>query len=103
MANALEELQNYKAELEAKCIAKEAEIALQADYITEHWGKIIIKSIVGNSFKKDKEKRTEIIELLVADGIDTMIDIKQDPHHVKEKLMGAAKRSVSGILNLFFK
>jgi hypothetical protein len=101
--NALEELQNRKAELALKCKAKGEEISLQADYITEHLGEIAIKSIIGDRLKKGKEKKTEIIELLVAEGIDTAVNIQKDPHDIKEKLFDALKKSASGMLNLLFK
>jgi hypothetical protein len=101
--NALEELQNRKAELILKCKAKGEEIGKQTDYITEHFGEIAIKSIIGDRFKKGKEKKTEIIEFLVAEGIDTAINIQRDPHDIKDKLIGSLKKSASGVLNLFFK
>lgn len=101
--NALEELQSRKAELALKCKAKGEEINQQTDYITEHFGEIAIKSIIGDRFKKGKEKKTEIIEFLVAEGIDAAIDIQKDPHEIKDKLIRALKKSASGVLNLFFK
>ncbi len=101
--NALEELQSRKAELTLKCKAKGEEISQQTDYITEHFGEIAIKSIIGDRFKKGKEKKTEIIELLIAEGIDAAVNIQKDPHDIKDKLIGALKKSASGILTLFFK
>lgn len=101
--NALHELQSRKAELALICKAKGEEISQQTDYISEHWGEIVIKSIIGNRLKKGKEKKTEIIELLVAEGIDMAADIQKDPHDIKEKLFGALKKSASGVLNLLFK
>jgi hypothetical protein len=101
--NALEELQSHKAELALKCKAKGEEISQQTDYITEHFGEIAIKSIIGDRLKRGKEKKTEIIELLVAEGIDTAVNIQKDPHDIKEKLFSALKKSASGMLNLIFK
>lgn len=101
--NALEELQARKAELALKCKAKGEEISHQTDYITDHFGEIAIKSIIGDRFKKGKERKTEIIELLVTEGIDAAISIKKDPHDIKDKLLEAFKKSASGVLNLFFK
>jgi hypothetical protein len=101
--NALEELQNRKAELAIKCKAKGEEINKQTDYIAEHFGEIAIKSIIGDRLKKGKEKKTEIIELLVAEGIDVAVSIQKDPHGIKDKLLGMLKTSASGVLNLLFK
>jgi|SRR6185312_15135417 len=101
--NALEELQSRKTELALKCKIKGEEISKQTDYVTEHIGEIAIKSIIGDRFKKGKEKKTEIIELLVAEGIDTAANIQKDPHDIKEKLFSGLKKSASGILNLIFK
>lgn len=101
--NALEELQTRKAELALKCKTKGEEISKQTDYITEHIGEIAIKSIIGDRFRKGKEKKTEIIELLVAEGIDTAAYIQKDPHDIKEKLFNGLKKSASGILNLLFR
>lgn len=101
--NALEELQSRKAELTGKCKAKGEEINQQSDFIIEHFGEIAIKSIIGERFKKGKERKTEIIEFLVAEGIDAAVNIQKDPHDVKDKLIGALKKSASGVLNLFFK
>jgi hypothetical protein len=101
--NALEKLQERKAELSKKCKAKGEEINAQTDYITEHIGEIAIKSIIGNRFKKGKEKKTEIIELLVAQGIDTAVNIQKDPHDIKDKLFDAAKKTASGVINLLFR
>ncbi len=101
--SALEELQSRKAELAQKCKAKEEEIGLQVEYISGHIGHIAIKSIIGDRLKKGKEKKTEIIELLVAEGIDTAVEIQKDPHDIKDKLFSALKKSASGVLNLMFK
>jgi hypothetical protein len=101
--NALEELQSRKAELALKCKAKGEEISQQTDYITEHIGEIAIKSIIGDRFKRGKEKKTEIIELLVAEGIDAAVNIQKDPHDIKDKLFTAVKKSASGVINLLFK
>ena len=101
--NALEELQSRKAELAMKCKAKGEEINAQTDYITEHIGEIAIKSIIGDRFKKGKEKKTEIIELLVAEGIDAAVNIQKDPHDIKDKLFSAVKKSASGVINLLFR
>ncbi len=101
--NTLEQLQSRKAELAKKCKAKGEEINAQTDYITEHIGEIAIKSIIGNRFKKGKEKKTEIIELLVAQGIDVASEIQKDPHDIKDKLFGAAKKTASGVINLLFR
>jgi hypothetical protein len=101
--NALEELQGRKAELSRKCKAKGEEISAQTDYITEHIGEIAIKSIIGDRFKRGKEKKTEIIELLVAQGIDTAVNIQKDPHDIKDKLFDAAKKTASGVINLLFR
>lgn len=101
--DALEELQSRKAELALKCKAKGEEISQQTDYITEHFGEIAIKSIIGEKFKTGKEKKTEIIEFLVTEGIDAAVNIHKDPHDIKDKLIGTLKKSASGILNLLFK
>jgi len=101
--NALEQLQSRKAELAKKCKAKGEEINAQTDYITEHIGEIAIKSIIGDRFKKGKEKKTEIIELLVAEGIGVAAEIQKDPHDIKDKLFSAVKKSASGVINLLFK
>lgn len=101
--NALEELQSRKAELALKCKTKGEEISKQTDYITEHIGEIVVKSIIGDRFKKGREKKTEIIELLVAEGIDTAVNIQKDPHDIKEKIFNGLKKSASGVLNLIFK
>ena len=101
--NALEQLQSRKAELAAKCKAKGDEINAQTDYISEHVGEIVIKSIIGDRFKKGKEKKTEIIELLVAEGIDVAASIQKDPHDIKDKLFSAVKKSASGVINLLFR
>jgi len=100
--NALEELQSRKAELTLKCKAKEEEINKQTDYITEHFGEIAIKNIIGDRLKKGKGKKAEIIELLMAEGIDAAINIQKDPHDIKDKLIGALKKSASGVVNLLF-
>jgi hypothetical protein len=101
--NSLEKLQNRKAELEAKCKAKGEEINAQTDYIAEHIGEIAIKSIIGDRFKKGKEKKTQIIELLVAEGIDVAAGIQKDPHDIKDKLFTGVKKAASGVINLLFK
>lgn len=101
--DALQELQSLKNELALKCKAKEEQISGQADYIAEHITQIAIKSILGDRLKKGKEKRTEIIELLVAEGIDTVATIQNDPHDIKDKLLNALKKSASRVLNLLFK
>ncbi len=101
--NALAELQSRKAELAAKCKAKGEEINAQTDYITDHAGSIIIRSIIGDRFKQGKEKKSEIIELLVAQGIDTAVNIQKDPHDIKDKLFDAVKKSASGVINLLFR
>jgi hypothetical protein len=101
--NALKELQSRKAELVIACREKEEEIGQQAEYIIGHIGQIAIKSIIGDRLKKGREKKTEIIELLVTEGIDTAIDIKNDPHDIKDKLFEAVKKTASGVINLLFK
>ncbi|HTA28323.1 MAG TPA: hypothetical protein VK809_11070 [Bacteroidia bacterium] len=101
--NALEALHIRKAELALKCKAKEQEISLQAEYISEHLGGIVINSFIGDRFKKGKEKKTEIIELLVSQGVETAMDIQKDPHDIKDKLFSAVKKSASGVINLLFK
>jgi hypothetical protein len=101
--NALRELQSRKAELDIKCKTKAKEISNQADYITEHIGEIAIKSIIGNRFKKGKERKTEIIDFLIAEGIDVAVNIQKDPHDIKDKILYAVKKSASGLLNIFFK
>ena len=101
--NALKELQSRKAELAVKCREKEEEISQQAEYITGHIGQIAMKSIIGDRLKKGREKKTEIIELLVTEGIDTAINIKNDPHDIKDKLFDAVKKMASGVINLLFK
>jgi hypothetical protein len=101
--NAMKELQSRKAELAIKCKEKEDEISQQGEYIIGHIGKIAMNSIIGDRFRKGKEKKTEIIELLVTEGIDTAINIKNDPHDIKDKLFEAAKKTASGVINLLFK
>jgi len=99
--NALKELQSRQAELVLKCKEKEEEIGRQTEYITGHFGEIAIKSIIGDHLKKGSQ--TEIINFLVAEGIETAVTIQKDPHDIKDKLLDALKKSASGVLNLLFK
>ena len=99
----LEALHIRKAELTLKCKAKEDEISLQTEYITEHLGEIAIKSIIGDSFKKGKDNKTGIIQLLIAEGIDAAMNIQKDPHDIKDKLFSAFKKSASGVISLLFR
>ena len=101
--NALEELQNRKAELALKCKAKGEEINQQADYITGHLGEIAIKSIIGERLKKSTETKTGIIRLLVSESIDAAVSIKKDPTHIKDKLVDFGKKAGIGLLDLLFK
>jgi len=101
--NSLKELQSRKTELALKCKIKEEEISQQTDYITGHIGEIAIKSIIGDRLKKSKEKKAEIIELLITEGIDTALTIHKDPHDIKDKLLNVLKKSAWGVLNLLFK
>ncbi len=101
--NPLKELQSRKADLAKKCKAKGEEISAQADYITGHFGEIAIKSIIGDRFKRKSETKTEIIRVLVADAIDTAVDIKKDPANIKDKLIDFTKKAGTGILNALFK
>ena len=45
----------------------------------------------------------EIRKLLVGEGIETAINIKKDPHEIKDKLVTFFKESASGVLNLILK
>jgi hypothetical protein len=99
----LEELQSRKEEIAIKCKAKAEEINAQTDYITDNLGKIAIKSLIGNRLKHGSEMKSDILKILVAEGIDTAASIHKDPHDIKDKLYEGLKKITSGVLNLLFK
>jgi hypothetical protein len=102
--DAFEELRSRKAELAAKCKTKAEEISLQTDYIIGNFGKIAIGSLLGDILKKNNpDTKSEILKILVAEGIDTAVNIQKDPHHIKDKLLDALKKSATGVLNLLIK
>jgi hypothetical protein len=99
----LETLQKRKAELATLCKEKEKEMGAQVDYIGDNLGPIVLRSFIGSKGKKDSGTKSEIISLLISEGVETAFEIKQDPHHIKDKLVGFVKSAASGIINLLVK
>jgi len=97
----LETLQKRKAEIAILCKEKENEIGTQIDYISTNLGSIALKTLIGT--KKDNSTKAEIISLLVSNGVETAIEIQQDPHHIKDKLADYVKKAASGVINLLIK
>lgn len=102
--NAIEELQNRKAELSIQCKAKAEQISVQSDYIISNFGKIAIGSLLGDILKKNNpDTKSEIVKLLVAEGIDAAVNIQKDPHDIKDKLLDALKKAATGAVNILVK
>ncbi len=102
--DALEDLNKQKAELAVKCKAKSEQISRQTDYIIGNFGKIAIGSLLGDVLKKNNpDTKSEILKILVAEGIDTAVNIQKDPHDIKDKLIGALKKSATAVVNVLLK
>ena len=99
----LKELHKRKDEIARQCKEKQQQISAQSDYIIENFGDFAIRSIIGNRFKRGTETKTSIIKFLIAESIDTAVNIQKDPHNVKDKLIHFFKETSSGILNLLLK
>lgn len=99
----LETLQKRKAEVAALCKEKEKEIGMQIDYISNNLGSIALRAFIGGKGKKDSGTKSEIISLLVSEGVEAALEIQQDPHHIKDKLVGFIKNAASGVINLLIK
>ena len=99
----LESLQKRKAEVTILCKEKEKEIGAQIDYISDHMGSIALRTFIGGRFKKDQSAKADIISLLVSEGVETAMEIQQDPHQIKDKLIGFVKKASSGIIGLLIK
>ncbi len=99
----LQTLQRRRAELSVLCKEKEREIGIQLEYIGENLGSIALRTFIGRSGKNNSTAKAEIINLLVSEGLETVMDIQQDPHNVKDKVVGFIKKSASGIINLLVK
>ncbi len=99
----LESLQKRKAEVTILCKEKEKEIGSQIDYISDNMGSIALRTFIGGRWKKDQGAKAEIISLLVSEGVETAIEIQQDPHQIKDKLVGFVKKAAAGIIGLLVK
>jgi hypothetical protein len=99
----LESLQRRKAELNILCKEKEKEIGEHLDYIGNNLGPIAIRSFFSTKWKKESGTKAEIISVLVAEGVDAAMEIQQDPHNIKDKLVNFVKKSASGIISLLIK
>ncbi len=99
----LETLQSRKAELAAQCKLKETEISNQVDYIGDNIGSIAVHSFTGISINRATTTKGEIINLLVAEGIDTAMVIHGDPTNIKEKFVELIKRIAAGIIKILTK
>jgi hypothetical protein len=99
----LETLQKRKAELASLCKEKEKEMGEQIEYISDNLGSIALRTFIGRKGKKESGTKSEIISLLVSEGVEAALDIQQDPHHFKDKLVGFVKKASSGIINLLIK
>jgi hypothetical protein len=99
----LETLQKRKAEVTAACKEKEKEMGAQLDYISNNLGSIALRTFIGSKSKKDGSAKSEIISLLVSEGIETVMEIQQDPHKIKDKVVGFIKKAATGVINLVVK
>jgi hypothetical protein len=99
----LEALQKRKAELGILCKAKEQEIGEHLEYIGNNLGPIAIRSFFGGKWKKEAGTKAEIISVLVAEGVEAAMEIQQDPHNIKDKLVSFVKKSASGIISLLIR
>ncbi|MGP8215218.1 MAG: hypothetical protein ACLQQ4_06625 [Bacteroidia bacterium] len=95
----LETLQKRKKEITVSCKIKERDISRQIYYISDNLGSIMLRAFIGGGRKKNSAK-SEIIGLLVSEGVETAIKIQKDPHNIKDKLAGFVKNAASGIINL---
>jgi hypothetical protein len=96
----LEQLQRRKAELAVLCKEKEKQISLQVDHISENIGPIAIHSLTGYQWNKEGSAKSEIVKLLVSEGVDTALLIHSDPNNIKEKLIEFIKKIAAGIINI---
>jgi len=99
----LQTLQRRKAEVAILCKEKEKEMSEQIDYISDNLGSIALKTFIGGKGKKESSTKSEIISLLLSDGIETAMEIQEDPHHIKDKLVGFVKKVATGIISLLIK
>lgn len=99
----LQSLQKRKAELYSFCKQKEKEIGEQVEYIGDNIGSIALRSFINKKGHKDSSAKAEIISLLVSEGVETAMEIQQDPHNIKDKLVGFVKKAASGIINQLVK
>ena len=99
----LETLRQRKAEIAIACKEKEKEMGAQLDYIGENLGSIALRTFIGGKSKKDGSAKSEIISLLVSEGIETVMEIQQDPHNIKDKVVGFIKNATTGVINLIVK
>jgi len=99
----LESLQRRKAELNILCKEKEKQLGEQLEFIGNNLGPIAIRSFFGGKSKKGSGTKSEIISVLVAEGVETVMEIQQDPHNIKDKLVNFVKKSASGIIGLLVK
>jgi hypothetical protein len=99
----LETLQKRKAELAALCKEKEKEMGVQLDYISDNLGSIALRTLIGGKGKRESSTKADIISLLVSEGVETAMDIQQDPTHIKDKMVGFVKKAASGVISLLVK
>jgi hypothetical protein len=101
--NDLAGLQKRKAELSVLCKEKEKQMGEQVDYISEHLGSIALRSFIGGYGKKDASTKSEIISLLVSEGVEVAFEIQKDPHNIKDKVVDFIKKATAGVINLIVK
>jgi len=99
----LQTLQRRKAEVAILCKEKEKEMSEQIDYISDNLGSIALKTFIGGKGKKESSTKSEIISLLLSGGIETAMEIQEDPHHIKDKLVDFVKKAATGIISLLVK
>ncbi|HXP52288.1 MAG TPA: hypothetical protein VN922_20190 [Bacteroidia bacterium] len=99
----LESLQRRKTEIAALCKEKEKAIGAQLDYISDNLGSIALRTIIGGKSRKDKSTKADIISLLISEGVETAMEIQQNPKDFKDKLVGFVKNAASGVINLLIK
>ena len=99
----LETLQQRKAELALQFKAKEEEISQQVDYIGDNIGAIAVQSFTGISIAKASTTKGEIINLLVAEGVDAALHLHNDPTNFREKLIEFVKKIAAGIIHILTK
>jgi hypothetical protein len=92
-------LQERKAEIALLCKERENEISTQIDYISNNLGSIALRTFIGGKSGKETSTKSDIISLLVSNSVETIMEIKRDPHNIQNKLVDFIKKATSGIIN----